>query len=130
MILDNPSSVPAPPGQFSHVARVETGNGALLFFAGQVALDDEGRIVGDTMGEQCERILEIFAGLLAAHGATFDDVVNIRTYVTDMDTLGELRAVRAKYFRDPAPTSTTVEVSRLFRDEALLEVEMVAVARS
>ena len=44
--LDNPASVAAPYGdRFAHVARIDVGDGALLFLAGQVGVDDDGTVV-------------------------------------------------------------------------------------
>jgi enamine deaminase RidA (YjgF/YER057c/UK114 family) len=126
--LSNPAGVPAPPaGRFSHVARVDLGTGALLFVSGQVAIGDDGEVVapGDMAG-QSERVFAVLDAVLAGEGATFADVVNVRTAVTDMSLLAEYGAVRARYLADPPPTSTTVEVSRLFRPEALVEVDVVA----
>jgi len=62
-------------------------------------------------------------------GATFADVVNIRTHLADMDRRAEYREVRRRYLADPLPTSTTVEVSRLFRPGLLLEVDITAAVR-
>lgn len=126
--LDNPAGVPAPPAPYSHVAKLEFGDGALLVLSGQIALDDQGNLVGEgDMTAQSERIFEIVRGILAAHGGTFDDVVNIRTFLTNLDQLPEYGAVRRRYFSaETPPTSTTVEVSRLFRAGALLEVEVMA----
>jgi 2-iminobutanoate/2-iminopropanoate deaminase len=125
--LDDPDSVAAPVGPYSHVARLECGDGVLLMLSGQIAVDDAGRLVGDgSMAEQAQRVFEIIEDILTVHDATFRDVVNIRTYLTDIGLLPEYGAVRRKYFPGPPPTSTTVEVSRLFRPRALLEVEVVA----
>lgn len=68
------------------------------------------------------------AAILAAHGATLADVVNIRAYLTDMGQLPEYGKVRAARFTGTPPTVTTVEVSRLFVPGALLEVEVLAIA--
>lgn len=130
LTLDNPASVGAPFGdRFAHVARLDTGDGALLVLAGQVAVDDTGVVVapGDA-GAQAERIFEIIGGLLEAHGAGFGDVLHIRTFMTDLDDLPAYGAVRRRIFTSP-PASTTVEVSRLFLPGAVLEVEVTAVAR-
>lgn len=125
--FDNPTTVPAPAGPFSHVARVETGKGALLFVSGQVALDEDGELVAPgEMGGQCRYVLELLRRILAAHGATYDDVVNIRSYVTDLGRLAECKEARAEFVTGEPPTSTTVEVSRLFHPGALIEVEVVA----
>lgn len=128
-IIDNPAGVPAPPpGRYSHVARLEIGDAVILMLSGQVAVDDDMNVVapGD-MGAQADRIFEIIGTLLAAHGASFADVVNIRSYVTDLSQLTAYAHARAKFLpADELPTSTTVEVSGLFLPGAVLEVEVTA----
>jgi 2-iminobutanoate/2-iminopropanoate deaminase len=128
--IDNPAGVPQPPaGRYSHVARLDVGDGAILILSGQVAVDDGLKVVapGDMRG-QSERIFEIIGRILQAHGASFADIVNIRTYLTDIGKLGEYAEVRMKYLpTDQPPTSTTVEVSRLFLPEAIIEIEVMAV---
>ena len=127
VIFDNPATVPAPFGQYSHVARVELGDRTLLQLSGQVAIDADGKVVSKDMTAQAEYIMDRITAILAAHGATLDDVVNVRTYVTDMSRLPEYGKVRAARFRVTPPTITTVEVSRLFVPGALLEVEVLAI---
>ncbi|MDG4798379.1 RidA family protein [Micromonospora sp. WMMD1082] len=130
--LDNPPTVAAPFGdRFAHVARLDLDGGALLMLAGQVAVDDDGEIVapGDAAG-QATRIFEIIRQVLDAHGATFADILHIRTFMTDLGDLPAYGAVRRALFpAAPAgnpPASTTVEVSRLFLPGAVLEVEVTA----
>jgi enamine deaminase RidA (YjgF/YER057c/UK114 family) len=116
--LDNPESVPAPyRDRFAHVARLDMAGGALLMLSGQCGVD---------ITAQAERTFETVAGLLAAHGAGFDDVLQLRTFLTDLDDLPGYAAVRTKYFGARRPASTTVEVSRLFLDGLVLEVEITA----
>ena len=125
--LDNPQTVPAPPARYSHLARIDLGGGALLFLAGQLALDASGEVVapGDVRA-QADRIFAVTADLLAAHGGSLADVVHIRTFMTDLGDLPGYAEVRARHFPGTPPASTTVEVSRLFRDGAVLEVEITA----
>ena len=127
VIFDNPATVPAPFGQYSHVARVELGGRTLLQLSGQVAIDADGKVVGNDMASQAEYIMDRITAILAAHGAALSDVVNVRTYLTDMDQLPAYGKVRAVRFDGTPPTITTVEVSRLFIPGALLEVEVLAV---
>ena len=127
VIFDNPATVPAPVGQYSHVARVELGDRTFLQLSGQVAIDADGKVVGDDMSTQAEYIMDRINAILAAHGATFADVVNVRTFLTDMSQLPEYGKVRAARFPGTPPTITTVEVSRLFVPGALLEVEVLAI---
>lgn len=124
--LGNPATVPPPPNPaYSHTAHVTQG--PMLYVSGQIALDDNGKVdaPGD-MTRQSEVIFSLLDRILAAHGATFADVVNIRSFLTDLDLLREYGTVRARYFTGTPPTSTTVEVPRLFHPDALLEVEVVA----
>jgi enamine deaminase RidA (YjgF/YER057c/UK114 family) len=124
--LGNPATVPAPPNPaYSHTAYV-TG-GPMLYVSGQIALGEDGAVdaPGD-MTRQSEVIFSLLERILAAHGAGFGDVVTIRTFITDLDRLREYGAVRRRHFTGAPPTSTTVEVPRLFHPDALLEVEIVA----
>ncbi|TDE32247.1 RidA family protein [Actinomadura sp. 6K520] len=124
--IGNPATVPAPPNTaYSHTAYVTQG--PMLYVSGQIALDENGEM--DAPGDitrQSEVIFSLLERILAAHGAGFGDVVNIRSFLTDLDLRRGYGAVRAKYFTGPPPTSTTVEVPRLFHPDALLEVEIVA----
>jgi enamine deaminase RidA (YjgF/YER057c/UK114 family) len=119
--IDSPASAPQPLSPYySQVARVEHGDGsALLFVSGQIA-------EGETTAEQTRGVFEAIDALLKAHGATMADVINIRTYLTDIDELAEYAAVRGEFLTGTPPTSMTFEVSRLFRPEARVEVEVVA----
>jgi enamine deaminase RidA (YjgF/YER057c/UK114 family) len=129
VIFDNPATVPAPAGQYSHVARAELGDRTILQLSGQAAIDADGNIVGgNDMAAQADYIMDNITAILAAHGATLADVVNIRAYLTDMSQLPEYGKVRAARFTGTPPTVTTVEVSRLFVPGALLEVEVLAIA--
>jgi reactive intermediate/imine deaminase len=123
----NPESIAPPVGNYSHAVRIETGDGVLLFVSGQVAYDPAGNLVGEgDMARQTEQVFENLKAVLEANGGSFSDVVKISTFMTDIGQLAGVREVRARYLPDPPPASTTVEVSGLFRPEALIEVEVVA----
>jgi 2-iminobutanoate/2-iminopropanoate deaminase len=126
--FDNPPGAPAPfADRYSNVAAIDLGHTTLLVLSGQVALDEHGAIAGPDMTTQADVIFQGIGAMLAAHGGSFDDVVNIRTFLTDLGLLAEYGAVRRKYLTGTPPTSTTIEISRLFLPEALLEVEVTAV---
>ncbi|MFH8799781.1 RidA family protein [Streptomyces sp. NPDC017936] len=119
--LGSPASAPQPLSPYySQVARVrQADGGALLFLSGQIA-------EGATLAEQTRGVFETIDALLKAHGATLADVVNIRTYLTDISRLEEYGAVRREFLTGTPPTSMTFEVPRLFRPEAQVEIEVVA----
>ncbi|MFD0891740.1 RidA family protein, partial [Streptosporangium algeriense] len=119
----NPASVPATNGYYSHATRT----GDLLFVSGQVALDEEGRVVGEgDMTRQSEYVMDLLARVLADQGCSFDDVTHIRTFLTDMSRLREYAVVRGRHITGEPPASTTVEVSRLFTPGLMIEIEVVA----
>ena len=119
--LDNPADAPQPASPYySQVARVEhTDGSALLFVSGQIA-------EGATLADQTRGIFEGLDALLRAHGATLADVINIRSYLTDIAKLQEYGSVRREFLTGTPPTSMTFEASRLFRPEAQIEIEVVA----
>ncbi len=128
--FSNPDGIAAPASNYSHVASVDLGTARLLFIAGQVAIGPDGQLVGPgDIVEQTEQIFENIQAALAAHGATMQDVAKLTTFFANMEHRAQVSAVRARYFPDPAPPNTAVEVSRLAMAEWLIEIEAVAVVR-
>lgn len=128
LTFDNPATVPAPVGSYSHVARVEVGDAIFLYLSGQVAQDHEGNVVGvGDLYAQAVCIHDTIKSILESQGATMADVIKITTFITDMSHLASIRALRTAYFNAPYPASTLVEVSRLVHPDWLLEIEAVAV---
>src|SRR5262249_36740754 len=124
-----PEAIPKSIG-YSQVATV-TG-GTVVFIAGQVALDRSGNVVGkEDFRAQMQQVFENLKAAIKAAGGTFHDVIKLNTYFQDLSHLSEFRKVRDKYIniKNP-PTSTAVQMSKLFRPEFLVEVEAVAVVKN
>jgi reactive intermediate/imine deaminase len=123
----NPEGIAAPIGPYAHVVTVPPG-GRLVFCAGAVALGPDGKVVaeGDIVG-QTRQVMENLRLALEAAGATFDDVVKVTNYVSDVNDWRKVLPVRAEYLKEPYPASTFVEVSALMFPELLIEIEAVAV---
>jgi reactive intermediate/imine deaminase len=122
----NPDGLPAPVGPYSNV--VTSPPGKLVFVAGQVALDADGNVVGEgDVAAQTKQVMENIRLALEAAGATFDDVVKIVNYITDVNEFPKMFAVRREYLREPYPTSTLVEVPALMYPELMIEIEVMAV---
>ena len=123
----NPDTLPKPAG-YSHVVDAPIG-GRLVHVSGQVALDRDGRLVGDgDFRAQAVQAFENLRNALAGAGADFGHVVKINMFVLDMANLLVLREVRDRSVNTAAPpASTLVEVSRFFRNGILFEVDAVAV---
>jgi reactive intermediate/imine deaminase len=121
----NPPTLSKPTG-YTHVVEV-TGPGKTIYIAGQIALDKDGKVVGEgDMKAQAEQVFRNLEAALAAAGAKFTDVVKMNTYITDMDKAPAVREVRARYFGETTPASTLVQVPKLARPEFLLEIEVIA----
>ncbi|WP_230465987.1 Rid family hydrolase [[Actinomadura] parvosata] len=118
----NLSTIPATNGMYSHAVRA----GDTLYISGQAAFDEHGNIVGaGSMEAQAEHVFQVVSRILADQGAGFEDVVFIRTYLTDMEERAALGRVRRKYITGTPPASTTVEVSKLFMPGLLLEMDLI-----
>jgi reactive intermediate/imine deaminase len=121
----NPPTLSVPAG-YSHVVQVHSGR--TVYIAGQVALDKSGNVVGkNDFAAQATQVFENLKLALAAAGATFDNLVKVTTFVTDMSHLQALRAIRARYYGKNAPASTLVQVGKLANEELMIEIEAIAV---
>jgi enamine deaminase RidA (YjgF/YER057c/UK114 family) len=125
----DPPALPPSKG-YTQVVEVPAGH-RLVFLSGQVPLDSTGALRGGTdVRAQATQVFENLRAALAAVGAEFGDVVKLNFYILDLRHLVVLREVRDRYVNLAAPpASTLVQVSRLFRDDVLLEVEAIAAVR-
>lgn len=124
----NPDALSRPPG-YTHVVEA-TAPARLVYLAGQLGLDRDGKVVGGA-GDFRAQAVQTFENLkagLAAVGGSFQDVVKLNNYLTDIKHLPIFREVRDAYVNTNAPpASTTVAIAKLAREGALFEVEAVAV---
>jgi reactive intermediate/imine deaminase len=117
-------AVAATPSFFSQGVRV----GNTIYVSGQVAFDREGKVVGKgDMAVQTRQAIENMKAVLAAAGATLDDVVKVTMFVTDMSLAGQARDVRKEYFVKNPPASTGLEIQALAHPDLLVELEAIAV---
>lgn len=102
----------------------------LIWVSGQLAHDENGRIVGGgDVGAQTEQILENIRRHLEQLGGSLDDVVQVIVFVKDMSGLRQIHETRLRYFRPPYPTSTLVSVSGFVDPDALIEINALAAVR-
>ncbi|MFJ2781719.1 MULTISPECIES: RidA family protein [unclassified Kitasatospora] len=119
-----------PPGVApgTGYTQVVTGTGRLVAVSGQVAFDEQRRLVGPGDPEaQARQIFENLRRCLAAAGADFTDVVKLTYFVTDIAYLSAIREARNACM-DPArlPASSAMQVAALFLPEVLIEIEALA----
>ncbi|MEU5879022.1 RidA family protein [Spirillospora sp. NPDC047279] len=129
--LINPDGLPKP--DVYRQMSVATGS-KLVFLAGQVARDADGRKVGEgDLAAQVEQAYLNIGTALAAIGATFDDVAKLTVYIVDwtpdkLPQLGEgVARAAAKLAVDPVKPITLLGVAALGEPDLLVEVEATAV---
>lgn len=125
----NPSSLSKPSG-YAH--GVFTEGGRVLFLAGQTGMGPDGGIAspGDLVAQFAQALSNLKAVVEAA-GGTMTDIVKLNLYVTDkaaytanLKPIGEAyRSFFGRYY----PAMTLVEVKGLFDDDALVEIEGIAI---
>ena len=110
-------------GLYSHAI---IANG-FLFISGQVALDEQGSVVGKgDIRIQTEQVMKNLQIILRAVNAKFDDIIKIRIHLLNLDDRAGFHEVRKKYFKENLPVSTLVIVESLVDKNLLVEVEAIA----
>ena len=93
--LLNPPGLPAPISHYANGVKV----GDTVYVSGQVALDGDGRLVGPgDVVAQTRQVLENIRRVLAAGGATLDDVVKVTVFLANIDDRPRVNEVRQAYF--------------------------------
>jgi 2-iminobutanoate/2-iminopropanoate deaminase len=100
---------------------------SIVFIAGQVALAPDGSLVGeDDFDAQCRQVFENLGAVLEAAGGTFENVIKVTVYMTDITNLPRYREIKAAFITGRQPASTSIEVKGLAFPPLLVEVEAVA----
>ncbi len=115
----------APPvGPFSQAIRTD----GYIFFSGQVGQDPAtGKLVEGGVVAEAERIFMNLAAVLEAAGKTFDDVVRVGVFVTNMSDFAAVNGIYAKHFSQPYPARTTIAAAALPLG-ACVEIDFVVAA--
>lgn len=121
-----------PRGSFPHVKRA----GDFIYVSGTSSRLPDNTFAGvevDEMGTtkldikaQTQAVIENIADILQSVGATLKDVVEISTFLVNMNDFGGYNAVYSEYFDESGPTRTTVAVHQLPHPHLLIEIKVVA----
>jgi len=118
------SEAPKAVGPYSQAVAV----GNFLFCAGQIPLDPAtGELIEGDVTAQTDRVLQNVAGVLRANGMTFANVVKSTVFMVDLANFAAMNAVYSKYFSEPFPARSTIQVAGLPKGSQV-EIEVIAVA--
>ena len=124
---------PEPIGPYPHARRV----GNLLFLSGigprtrgskeipGTTRDARGKIVAHDIAVQCRAVFQNVRAVLEDAGSSWDRIVDVTVFLTNMDDFPVYNQVYAEHFPDNQPARTTIEVSRLPTDIAI-EMKVIA----
>ncbi len=105
----------------------EVSGGRLIYVAGQIPWDSQGRTVAkEDVAGQTRQVFDNIGAVLAESGATLDDVIKITVFAADIRYRDEINRVRSAVFNEPYPASTQVAVAALVDPGWLVEIEAVA----
>ena len=119
-IISTPDA-PAAIGVYSQAVRV----GNTIWVSGQIPLNPQTKeLVQGDVEAQVRQVFENLKAIVAAAGASFDDVVKATVFLIDLSHFGLVNKVMAEYFREPYPARAAVGVAALPRG-AQIEVECI-----
>lgn len=102
--------------------------GDILAISGQNGIDIKGKIVGKASFETQTRLaFQNMAKILAEARMTFDNVIMIRSYFTDIGKINKFTEIQSEFFGENYPAATAIEVNKLALPELLIEIDALAV---
>jgi enamine deaminase RidA (YjgF/YER057c/UK114 family) len=101
--------------------------GNVIEVAGTTAVDEKGEVIGRDAAGQTKFILSKIEKALTACGATLNDVVRTRMFVTNIADWEAIGRMHGLYFKDIKPVATMVEVKSLISPDLLVEIEVTAI---
>jgi reactive intermediate/imine deaminase len=111
---------PAAIGTYSQAIRV----GDTVYLSGQIGLDPTTMQLVDGIDAQIHRVFRNLRAVASAADSSFDDMVKLNVYLTDLVNFTKVNEIMATYFRQPYPARAAVGVAALPRG-ALIEMDGV-----
>jgi reactive intermediate/imine deaminase len=122
-IIQTPDA-PAAIGTYSQAVRV----GDTVYLSGQIGLDPHTMQMAEGVDAQIHRVFQNLRAVSSAADSSFDDLVKLNVYLTDLKHFAKVNEIMATYFRQPYPARAAVGVAELPRG-ALVEMDGVLVVQ-
>ena len=100
-------------------------SGGTLYVAGQIGQDLKTGKVQEDFAKEVAQTLDNIGIILKEAGMSFDDVVAVNVFLTDMSLFNDMNKVYVPYFKEPRPVRTTVGVAKLV-GTARIEINVIA----
>lgn len=113
---------PAAIGPYSQAVEV---NG-MVYTSGIIPVDPATGEIPEGAAAQADRVFKSMTALLEAAGTSMKNVVKTTVFIKNMDDFAAINEVYAKYFPEPFPARSCIEVARIPKD-VLLEAEAIAI---
>lgn len=113
---------PAAIGPYSQAIEV---NG-MVYTSGIIPVDPATGEIPQGAAAQADRVFKSMSALLESAGTSMKNVVKTTVFIKNMDDFGAINEVYAKYFPEPFPARSCIEVARIPKD-VLLEAEAIAI---
>lgn len=113
---------PAAIGTYSQAIKV----GETVYLSGQIGLDPHTMQMAEGIDAQIHRVFQNLRAVSSAADSSFDDLVKLNVYLTDLGHFAKVNEIMASYFRQPYPARAAVGVAALPRG-ALIEADAVLV---
>ena len=124
-VINPPEFAPAP-GAAAPMFSPGILMGDTLYVSGQIGRDLKTKEIPADFEAEVKTTLADIGIVLKAAGMSFDNVVSVQIYLTDMDLFGRMNAVYATIFSAPRPSRTTVGVTKLADPKAHVEITVTA----
>ncbi len=125
-MFENYSPDTAPPPFSTYSQGVEVPPGARwLYISGQVGVNPDGTLAGDSEAQIDRAWLNVLA-ILEAASMGAEDLVRVNTYITRPADVDLNRKIRDRFVKDAGPAATMVTVARLSHPDWVVEIEAVA----
>ena len=115
------NNAPAAIGPYSQAITV----GNMLFTSGQIPINPATGDIPEGVEAQAEQAFKNLCNLVEESGSKVENIVKTTVFIKEMNDFGKINEIYKKYFKEPFPARSCVEVARLPKD-VLLEVEAIA----
>ena len=97
----------------------------MVYTSGVIPVDPATGVVAEGVEAQAEQAFKNICNLVEASGSKVENIIKTTVFIKEMNDFGKINEIYKKYFKEPFPARSCVEVARLPKD-VLLEIEAIA----